>query len=192
MEEQVEKIVDDTKNIVNFNNVTIISQNCIGGVLYHDIEQEFLSPTINLFFYADDFIKFITNIKKYIKKKLITKIENKIVIGQLGDVKIIFLHYDSEEQAQKKWKERVKRINYSKIFIISTDRDGFNEECYEKFKNINHPKALITANYEWSKEDFCIYIDKYKEQGFVGHTIPNREFYKDNKLIDLINRSYGV
>ncbi len=191
MEEQVEKIVDDVKKIVNFNNVTIISQNCIGGVLYHDIEHEFLSPTINLFFYAEDFIKFTTNIKKYLKKKLITKIENKIVIGQLGDVKIIFLHYDSEEQAQKKWNERVKRINYSKIFIISTDRDGFNEECFENFKKINQPKALITANHEWSKEEFSIYIENYKEQGFVGHTIPNREFYKDNKLIDLINRSYG-
>ena len=28
-------------------NVTFISQNCIGGVIYHDMGQKFLSPTIN-------------------------------------------------------------------------------------------------------------------------------------------------
>ena len=45
----------------NGNQVSIISQNCIGGVFYHDMKCEFLSPTINLFIRQPDFIKFLNN-----------------------------------------------------------------------------------------------------------------------------------
>ena len=40
---------------------TIISSNCIGGVIYSDLHRKFLSPTINLFFSAKDFLKFVFN-----------------------------------------------------------------------------------------------------------------------------------
>lgn len=34
---------------------SIISRNCIGGVMYHDLGLKCTSPTVNLFFYPDDF-----------------------------------------------------------------------------------------------------------------------------------------
>ena len=39
-------------------NVTILSMNCTGGILYHELGLPFLSPTINLYIQAEDFIRF--------------------------------------------------------------------------------------------------------------------------------------
>ena len=48
------------------HDVSIISMNCTGGILYHDLGLKFLSPTINLFFRAEDFIKFCENLDYYL------------------------------------------------------------------------------------------------------------------------------
>ena len=51
---------------------TIISSNCIGGVIYSDLHRKFLSPTINLFFSAKDFLNGINKdellSKKFVKE----------------------------------------------------------------------------------------------------------------------------
>ena len=44
-------------------NFTIISQNCVGGVIYHELGKQFASPTINMYMDVPDFIKFISNLK---------------------------------------------------------------------------------------------------------------------------------
>ena len=46
------------------HDFTIISNNCIGGCVYHDFHAEFLSPTINLYIPFPDFITFLKNIKE--------------------------------------------------------------------------------------------------------------------------------
>ena len=39
------------------NDFTIISSECAGGVIYHDLGLRFDSPTINLWFKPDDYLK---------------------------------------------------------------------------------------------------------------------------------------
>ena len=51
-------------------NPSIISSNCNGGFIYHDLNLKFFSPTINLFFYPKDYIKFIANLEYYSKCEL--------------------------------------------------------------------------------------------------------------------------
>lgn len=50
------------------NPVTIISQRCFGGFLYHRLDLPFTSPTINLWFTPLDFIKFSTSLPQYLEK----------------------------------------------------------------------------------------------------------------------------
>lgn len=189
MEENINKIIEEAKNKFITRDISIISQNCIGGIIYHDMGMKFLSPTINLYFEAKDFIKFISDLDFYLKTEIkMFKDENNIIIGILKDIKVIFLHYTSEEEAKEKWIERKTRIIKDKIFIISTDRDGFDELDFENFKKVKYPKVLITRNEKWKDYDFVIYLEKYKELTEVPNTIPTREFYKDNKIIELINK----
>ena len=48
------KISQKNRERLNRDDVTIISTNCTGGILYHDLGLEFKSPTVNLFFRAQD------------------------------------------------------------------------------------------------------------------------------------------
>ena len=49
---------------------TLLAQNCAGGLLYHSLGREFLSPTINLWFSEGDFLKFVNKYRYYIKEDL--------------------------------------------------------------------------------------------------------------------------
>ena len=53
---KADRIAQSMKRDLRVSDFTIISQNCIGGVFYHDMGLPFQSPTINLVFKAPDLI----------------------------------------------------------------------------------------------------------------------------------------
>ena len=55
---------------INKKNFTIISNNCWGGEVYESYNLIKQSPTVGLFFMASDYIKFISDLKIYLKKDL--------------------------------------------------------------------------------------------------------------------------
>ena len=188
-DDMIQKSIENARKEFYAKDITFISQNCIGGIIYHDMGMRFNSPTINLYFLANDFIKFVENLEHYININLIMKENTNIVTGILDDIEIYFLHYKTNDEALEKWNERKKRINWNNIFIIQTDRDGFDENSFKRFKNIKYPKVLITRNENWKDEEFVIYLSNHKNEESVPDTIPKREFYLDNKIIKLINLS---
>ena len=183
----VNQLIENAQKSFLHKKVSIISQNCIGGVFYHDMNEKFLSPTINLYFDAYDFLKFVKNISYYLSLDIKIIQTESIIIGKLDDIKIYFLHYHDVNEAINKWNNRKERVITDKLFIICTDRDGFDNECFEIFKSLPYHKALLTCNSKWKDYPFCIYLDKYKNEEFVPDTIPLREFYNNGRLVDLIN-----
>ena len=49
---------------------TIISNNCWGGMIYESYNLPKNSPTVGLFFFADDYILFLENLKEFITAPL--------------------------------------------------------------------------------------------------------------------------
>ena len=44
-------------------SITIISNNCLAGILYHDFQMKFNSPTINLVFETEkDYIEYLSDL----------------------------------------------------------------------------------------------------------------------------------
>lgn len=179
-------IVKKYKNGLKNHNITIISQNCIGGIFYHDMNMKFLSPTINLHFQADDFIKFVKNIEVYLNERLVMRYGEFYPVGKLGDIEIYFNHYETCKDAFEKWNERKKRINFDNIIVIMTDRDGFNNYTMENFKEIKYKKILFTGNKNYIYKD-SVYFKEFKKTTRVEDILSNRKFYKNGKLIELIN-----
>ncbi len=177
------------KRKTDLSDISILSMNCIGGVLYHDCEQRFLSPTINLYFLPSDFIKFVNNLDYYLSITPYAEMGDKYPIGKLDDIKIFFMHYDNTEIALEKWEERKKRINKDKIFVIMVERDGFTKENFESFKKIKYPKLLFTKTKEYKCED-SFYMKKYKDLEQLPDIIPGRYMYDKMKLINSINKAY--
>src|SRR5574344_971827 len=103
-----EKIICDAKALLKNENFSIISANCVGGVFYHDMNMRFLSPTVNLFFYPEDFIKYVNNLQAYNELTPDISFDEKLgyPVGKLNDIKIYFMHYKSCEEALCKWEER--------------------------------------------------------------------------------------
>lgn len=111
-------------------NFYIISQNCTGSLFYKLINKEYLTPTVDLFFYAPCFVKIASNIQYYINLELKEVKQSKYVegnlnlvkngfypIGVLDDVEIHFLHYNNWDEVIEKWTRRKNRINLDKVFL---------------------------------------------------------------------------
>lgn len=76
-------------------DISIISMNCTGGILLHDLGLKFLSPTVNLFMRAEDFIKFCENLEYYLSIDKFVECHDKFIIedrtypiGYLDDLTI--------------------------------------------------------------------------------------------------------
>lgn len=185
---KLENMTNKIKKQLKTHDFTVISQNCIGGVFYHDMGLKFLSPTIDLYIPEPDFIKFISNLEYYINTDLEISDGENYPIGLLGgDINIHFMHYTTCSEARDAWYRRKMRINWNKMIILSTDRDGFNDEIFEQWKKIKYPKVLFTSNEKYVREEDSVFYPQYASNGFVPDLIPKREFYKDNKLLNIIN-----
>lgn len=184
--------IKKVSNYLDLSNVTLFSQNCIGGVTYHDCNAKFLSPTVNLFILPSDFIKFVNNYESYLSETPEVTMGKNYPIGHLSDgLQINFMHYETTSEALNKWESRKKRINREKIFVICIERDGFSAENYKEFKKIKYPKVLFTIQKEWADDPECIYIPKFKNESQVPDIIPGRYMYYKNKLPKLIKKAFG-
>lgn len=178
---QFQKRIAETVKDVNAEEISFISQNCIGGVLYHDLGLQFLSPTINAFIPEPGFVKLVLNLRHYMEQELIVRWGEEYPIGMLDDVEIHFMHYHTCKEAKEAWDKRKARINWDKIFVIGTDRDGFDEAAYEQWKQIPYPKILFTVHPEFTKD--AVYYPEYTGDGQIGDLISTRKFYRDNILV---------
>ncbi len=162
------KIYKSTIGVVNNKrlknkNFTIISNNCWAGIFYRNNNLEYLSPTLGLFFMAEDYIKFIYNIKYYINEDLqfiniedskyknyLKKLNYNSPIGRIDDIEIMFLHYSSEKEAKEKWDRRKQRINWDNIIYKFSDQNMCTYEHIKKFDEFKAKNKILftTRKYE--------------------------------------------
>lgn len=161
------------KNIGRLINkdFSLIASNCNGAFILHDLGLRFNSPTVNLFLYPADFIKYVKKLKYYSSLKLEFVNEPNITypVGRLDDIKIYFMHYKSEEEARLKWEERTKRLNYDNIFIMMTDRDGCTEKDLQEFDNLEYENKVIFTHIEHKDIKSSFYIKGFESEEQIGH-----------------------
>lgn len=146
MREQINKIGKKARDILinagkrrklRNHDFTLISCDCTGGMIYHDLKQQFRTPTINMYFTAPDYVKFIKNIRSYLDEPMIDMEEESrregYPVAALGDIRLHLVHYASVAEAQMKWNERKKRINWNNCFYILCDRNYCTPEVMRDF-----------------------------------------------------------
>lgn len=158
------------KKILN-TDMTIISSNCIAGIIYNDLKLRFMSPTINLYFQPNDFIKFLSNLEFYLNAELEEYKDSDISfpIGILNnEIKIYFMHYKSFNDAKIKWTERCKRVNLKNIYVIMTDRDNCTLENIKDFENLSYQNKIIFTSKKYEFIKSSVYCSEYKNEKSVG------------------------
>lgn len=183
-----DKFAAEMKAKLHARDFTVLSQNCIGGVFYHDMGLQFTSPTINLYMSGNDFVDFVLNLDYYLSLKLRMTWGEEYPIGYLDDVAIYFMHYDTCQEAEAEWEKRKTRIIHDNIVVLCTDMVDFTDEVYEKWRQIPYLKVLYTAKREYANESDTVFFPEYESNGKVPDLIPKREFYRDGVLIDTVNR----
>ncbi len=108
------------------SDITIISPMCFGGGLLHRLGLEFKTPTINMWFQEEEYLKFISNLKYYIEKPVEnagtgwdSNLRREYPIGKIEDISLYFNHYSTFEEAKECWERRKQRINWGNILYIA-------------------------------------------------------------------------
>lgn len=163
--------------------------NCTGGIISHNLGLQFLSPTVNLYMNAEDFIKFCENLLYYVGIDKFEICTDKNVIGNrnypiayLGNLTLYLVHYSSVEEAEKKWNERKQRINWDNIVIFNTDREGMTEELKDRFEKLPYRKVMF-VNKPDVKHASCYYLQGFESEDCVG-IITNPVGWKGMRPID--------
>lgn len=138
--------VENRERLKN-KNLTILCNNCVGGVILHELGERFISPTVNLFLGAEDYIKFLENLDYYLQQTLV-EVESKrgYPVAKLDDITIYFMHYSTFDEAKRTWEKRTARINKDNLYVILVQQNGCTEEVLTKFDKLSYKhKLALTA-----------------------------------------------
>lgn len=155
------QLIINPRNRLRLKNkaMTILANNCNGGFILHDLNQPFNSPFVNLYLEPNDFIRYVKDINYYNKQELVFISENyPFPVAYLGDIKIYFMHYTSEQEAQEKWQIRSQRINLNNLFIILTARDNYSEQDLKEFDELPYRNKVVLTLGECSQIQSAFYI----------------------------------
>ena len=169
------------KKKIKYDDFTIISNNCWAGIIYESYNLPKLSPTVGMYFTAEEYIKFASNLKHYIEDEELKFISPENAkhkeyykkdkgygtypIGILGDVEIAFLHYHSEEEAKQKWNKRCQRVNWNRLIVKMNDQNDFSHEYAMHFTQLPFKnKIFFTTREDCSKLECALVVSsRYKE-----------------------------
>ena len=167
------------KQIRKFTNrdVTLLCNNCIGGIILHDLKLPFNTPTINLFFHAPDYIAFLERLEYYLGKEIIFSNQSKYdsviydyPIGKIEDIEVHFVHYPSVQEAKFKWETRVKRVNLKNLFVIGSDRGYCTPQIVERFLKLPYKNKLFFSSKRIPSKQ-VVYFKEYADQEEVADMI---------------------
>lgn len=153
-------------------SLIILSSDCVGGKLMKDYMLPCYTPTVNIWYTGEDFLKICENPQKYFTQEMIrgeADFENHPT-GIIDDVVVHFGHEEKFEEGAKKWKrgcrlyEKALKGNYE-ICVIMTDRNGFSADLVERFEKLPYRyKVLFThCKYENAPHTFYMKGEDTKE-----------------------------
>lgn len=166
--------------------VSLISSNCTGATMLHDLGLRFNSPFVNLWIGPKEYIRLLSDLESYMNMELEFIYEEGISypIGLLGDVRIYFQHYGSEEEARNKWDERKKRINYNNLFILFSDRDGCSKDDLIEFDKLPYKNKIVFTNREYLDIKSAFYIRGFEKEQSVGMCMAFTSSWSYKKYFD--------
>ena len=189
------------KKLVRNKNITIFSDNCMAGFIYHDLGLRFNSPFINGLCSTKDFLKFLHEPKYYLNQPLVfipNPTGEKYPVAMIGDIRYNFIHYHSEEEALQKWEERKARIIWDNVYVIMTEKEDctYNDLC--SFNTLQSPfikKKVVLCHKPYPEIKNAFYIRSFEDKPYCGiisdykiGQLCGTRYYNDFNFINWINQ----
>ncbi|MDD6729155.1 MAG: DUF1919 domain-containing protein [Eubacteriales bacterium] len=178
------KLIDKAENKIfqkklTNHDFTLLTPNCMGGLIYHRLGEKFNSPTINISMPTHDFMAFINDLDYYLSND-IYETDNAgypypigVIYGdsEHDDVRVNFVHYKTFEQGKEKWNKRKTRVNKDNLYIIICDLDDIYEADYDKAGFINDEDISLFEQAECNNK-IMLTRDKNRKQSYAHYIEP--------------------
>jgi len=185
---------------LNNTDFSIISNNCWGGSVYRRYGLPYSSPTVGMYFYMEEYIRFLSDLEnnlhkpfsiisaresKY-SKELFRKQQQDVLVGLIGnDIEVVLLHYHKKQEAIEKWNRRTKRVNLNNLIVkisemnLCTDKhlEAFNEMPFQK-------KVLLTSRYHGNLDNEVVVRHYTKNNQISNDTLYYNEYINLEQLIN--------
>jgi uncharacterized protein (DUF1919 family) len=166
--------------------LTIISNNCWGGHVYRYFGLSYTSPTIGMFFFADEYLRFLKHLDYYLLLDLKfipleqsryyeeLKRRNHLMcpIGVLDDVEIVFLHYHSKEEAREKWNRRKLRMDMGNLIVKMSEMNLCTESHLREFDALPFDRKFVFVHKDYGLHTQIVwkeYADKEEVSNDTDH-----------------------
>ncbi|MEY8316179.1 DUF1919 domain-containing protein [Oscillospiraceae bacterium 50-58] len=170
---QVRKIYNCWRGSRLHSHPTVISRNCVGGVLFHDLGLKFLSPTINMTMSGEDFILLCQHLEDFLAVEMeeVADHAEDYPVGRLnteyGSITLDLVHYDTFQSAAESWERRKKRVDLNNIRIIFHIEPPVSPKLVEQFERLPYAhKVLLSSGIDIKQHPDCYNLPCYA----AGHT----------------------
>lgn len=178
---------------------TILSNNCWGGFVYRYFALPYNSPTVGLFFFAEEYLRFLGDPRHYLESDLkVISVEDSryrdellrrghkdVPVGVIEDIEIVFLHYHSEEEVLTKWKRRSERVDWDKLIVKMSEQNLCTEERLRAFDALPYPHKIVFVHKDYGLKSQIVW-NEYRNKDEVSD---DTTFFKKHlSIIKLIKR----
>lgn len=164
------QINHNNRRLLRKSEVSLISSNCNGACILHDLGLKFNSPFVNLWMKPKDYIKLLQNLQHYMGCELsfVQEPDISYPVGMLDDVNIYFQHYESREEARQKWENRTRRMDFEKLYVLFSDRDGCSYQDLCDFEALPFSHKAVFTHIPYPELPSAVYIPGWENEECVG------------------------
>ncbi|MET3127338.1 uncharacterized protein (DUF1919 family) [Arcicella rosea] len=195
------KYFDKLNYFIN-EETTIISNNCLAGFIYQDLNRAYSSPTAGLYFFFPDYIEFLSDLESNLKLPLVFVESSKYQIGNDrlkkskhyypvallgGKFEIHFLHYETIQEAKSKWERRVSRVNLNNLLVLGTELDLCTENDILAFEKLPFKKKFFFTKETFPTLKSTITIESFRENPKIGDPLRNGDILYKHLLTKFEN-----
>ena len=169
---------------------SIISSDCSAGCVCYDLKEQMRSPTKDLGFHADDYIRFCRNLDYYLSQPLKedqNPPETEYLTATCGDVRLILAHYDSFQQASEAWERRKRRVNFENLFFLMNDRGYCAEEHIAAFDALPYANKVFFTHKEYPQYKSAFYLTGSECIMDFAHPWSIRRYYDQFDFVKWLN-----
>lgn len=155
-----------------------------------------MSPTIGLYFFANDYVRFCENLKYYMSQELkfisVNESKHKEIlvernttcpIGILDDIEIIFLHYGSEREALEKWNRISKRINWNNIVVKFSEQNCCGIKEIMEFDKLPYDRKIMFTTKDYHANSQILW-GQCEKGNILNESVLFREYVDPIKFIN--------
>lgn len=191
---------------VKDRSFSIISNNCLGGTIYQQLNLEYSSPFVGLFLYPACYIELLENLPSLIRLPLqfaeeskysmaneARRINNDYPIGLIDKrIEIHFIHYTSKLEAKEKWERRLARLDLNNLRVLMTERELCSSRHIERFDHLAFKHKICFSSSFRPTLSSVIWIKECNDWPYVTDLMKYRFLYKRRfDLADWLNGGTG-